>query len=243
MAVRYLHVVDDLRRRITTGLLPVGSRLPSEQFLAGAYSVGRPTLRRALDVLQDEGLVEKVHGSGNFVRRPIQPITYVSGRTAAAAEQAAAPGLNIGFRVSEVEAYGVLPSLLQVLPGTLLIECVYLSEQDGLPRSLTRVYVPSGLQVDPPRTGRSPWGEDVREELVASGVQIASCSERIAVRIPTREEAEALRLTTRTCVLAIERTSTDVSGRVVEGALLVLPSDRANARFTTCEPIWTEAGR
>ncbi len=72
-------IADDLRDRIVTGRLKPGDRLPSEAHLAAQYMVSTPTLRNALAVLQAEGLVEKVHGKGNFIRRPVRRITYVGG--------------------------------------------------------------------------------------------------------------------------------------------------------------------
>ncbi|MFD4747805.1 GntR family transcriptional regulator [Streptomyces rubiginosohelvolus] len=50
--------------------MKTGERLPSEAQPAARYTVSTPTLRSALALLQAEGLVEKVHGEGNFVRPP-----------------------------------------------------------------------------------------------------------------------------------------------------------------------------
>lgn len=76
---RHHDIADDLRQQITTGRLQLGERLPSETALAERYAVSTVTLRHALAVLQGEGLLEKVHGKGNFVRRPLRKITYVGG--------------------------------------------------------------------------------------------------------------------------------------------------------------------
>ncbi len=72
-------IAADLRDRIVTGRLKPGDRLPSEAHLSAQYTVSTPTLRNALAVLQAEGLVEKVHGKGNFIRRPVRRITYMGG--------------------------------------------------------------------------------------------------------------------------------------------------------------------
>ncbi|MEU0405563.1 GntR family transcriptional regulator, partial [Streptomyces sp. NPDC006197] len=74
------HVIaDDLRAQISTGRIKAGARLPSEAQLAARYTVSTPTLRSALALLQAGGLVEKVHGKGNFVRPPLRRITYLGG--------------------------------------------------------------------------------------------------------------------------------------------------------------------
>lgn len=56
-----------------------GELLPSENDLAGRFSVNRHTLRRAIDELVLEGLVERRHGRGVFVLEPA--INYTIGRS------------------------------------------------------------------------------------------------------------------------------------------------------------------
>ena len=57
-----------LRDQIAAGQLPPGSRLPAEPALADAFHVSRVTIRRALDQLAAEDLIDKRPGSGTFVR-------------------------------------------------------------------------------------------------------------------------------------------------------------------------------
>jgi DNA-binding GntR family transcriptional regulator len=56
-----------LRRRIVSGELPPGARLPSIAGLMAEYGVARNTAAKALRMLADEGLVEIVPGWGSFV--------------------------------------------------------------------------------------------------------------------------------------------------------------------------------
>jgi GntR family transcriptional repressor for pyruvate dehydrogenase complex len=60
-------IVDDLRAQILSGALPDGSRLPSEQELAGHYGVSGPTIREAIRVLTAMGLVSTRNGSRTTV--------------------------------------------------------------------------------------------------------------------------------------------------------------------------------
>jgi len=62
-------IANELRQRITSGDLPAGARLPSIMSLMQEYGVARNTARRALAILEDEGLIEIVHGWGSFVRK------------------------------------------------------------------------------------------------------------------------------------------------------------------------------
>lgn len=63
----YINVYDELLLQINKGEYRVGSQLPSEPDLAKKLGVSRATLRQALVLLQDDGLVRNVRGKGNFV--------------------------------------------------------------------------------------------------------------------------------------------------------------------------------
>ncbi|MGI5155202.1 GntR family transcriptional regulator [Microbispora sp. CA-102843] len=64
---RFRTLAARLRQEIVQGRWPVGGRLPTEAELAQTYSVGVNTVRRAVDLLVDEGLVRRRQGSGTFV--------------------------------------------------------------------------------------------------------------------------------------------------------------------------------
>lgn len=57
-----------LIREIMAGRLVDGARLPPERQMAATYGVAVGTVRKALTKLQDQGLLDRVQGSGNYVR-------------------------------------------------------------------------------------------------------------------------------------------------------------------------------
>ena len=63
----YVQVATDLADRIDKGEFPRGGRLPSETELAEHYGVAKMTVRRALDVLRDRGIIRTLHGRGSVV--------------------------------------------------------------------------------------------------------------------------------------------------------------------------------
>jgi DNA-binding GntR family transcriptional regulator len=63
----YKRITEALRARITGEEFAPGAALPSEAALCGEYGVARNTLRRALDQLADEGLIEARPGRGRVV--------------------------------------------------------------------------------------------------------------------------------------------------------------------------------
>jgi GntR family transcriptional regulator len=60
-------VAARIRERIESGELAPRDWLPSETDLAQTYDVGRDTVRAALAVLRDEGLITTIKGRGSFV--------------------------------------------------------------------------------------------------------------------------------------------------------------------------------
>ncbi|MDH4279213.1 MAG: winged helix-turn-helix domain-containing protein, partial [Acidimicrobiia bacterium] len=56
--IRYHEIADDLRRTIESGDLEPGKVLPSEASLGTSHGASRVTIRKALEVLRGEGLVE-----------------------------------------------------------------------------------------------------------------------------------------------------------------------------------------
>jgi GntR family transcriptional regulator, arabinose operon transcriptional repressor len=64
---RFRELAASLRQCIDRGELRVGARLPSEQQLAAGSGVSVNTVRRAIALLVEEGLVDRRHGSGTYV--------------------------------------------------------------------------------------------------------------------------------------------------------------------------------
>ncbi|GAA0840276.1 GntR family transcriptional regulator [Streptosporangium amethystogenes subsp. fukuiense] len=64
----YRQIAEILRQRIASGKIPPGRRIPSLVELEAEFQVARDTLRKAVQVLKDEGLVETVRGMGVYVK-------------------------------------------------------------------------------------------------------------------------------------------------------------------------------
>ncbi|GGR61662.1 GntR family transcriptional regulator [Streptomyces roseolus] len=205
-------IAADLRTQITAGHLQAGARLPSEPRLAAQYKVSTPTLRNALALLQAEGLIDKIHGKGNYVRHPLRRLTYAEGHLTPDVD------LHVTIRTTNLRARGDLTSLLKVPSHTPLTEFLCLTHQGERPHSMARIYVPRDLE-----PAELPWPR----------ARQAKTREVVAARLPTPEEASTLRLSTTLAVLAITRVSADITGRVIEVARLTLPGDRTEALFTT----------
>lgn len=69
----YLQIAETLVRDITAGRLIDGEKLPTEREMAGELGVAVGTLRKTLAELQNRGLLERIQGSGNYIRAITDP--------------------------------------------------------------------------------------------------------------------------------------------------------------------------
>nr|WP_187279015.1 GntR family transcriptional regulator [Streptomyces lavendulae] len=232
---RHHDIADDLRHQITTGRIKPGERLLSEAALADRYKVSTVTLRSALAVLQGEGIVEKIHGKGNFVRRRPRKTVYIGGWGMLDPWTAGEAALRLTVRTTTVQAHRHLATLLKVPLDSPLAEIFCVSHEGASPHGLARIYIPPDLAPAAVQDGDSPWRETATRFAVLSTAR-ATVRETACARPPTPEEASALRLRSSAPVLAITRVATDTSGRVIEAALLAFPGDHVDAVFTTHPP-------
>ena len=63
----YRQIAGVIRGRITSGEIPPRRAIPSEKQLMGEFGAARETVRKAVKLLRDEGLVEIVQGRGAYV--------------------------------------------------------------------------------------------------------------------------------------------------------------------------------
>jgi GntR family transcriptional regulator, arabinose operon transcriptional repressor len=61
-------IYNDLYRKIRTGVYKKGEQLPTEFMLVEEYGISRPTVAKALNDLQEEGVIERKVGVGTFVK-------------------------------------------------------------------------------------------------------------------------------------------------------------------------------
>ncbi len=73
---RYLQIAETLREEIRRGEHPVGRHLPTEIQLCKRFGISRYTIRAALRLLEDTGLILRRRGSGTTVRSPEAQVSY-----------------------------------------------------------------------------------------------------------------------------------------------------------------------
>ncbi|MEU7150024.1 GntR family transcriptional regulator [Streptomyces sp. NPDC045456] len=248
MADRYEQIAADLRKQIEDGTLPAAARLPSESALAVQHRVGLPTVRHALNVLQAEGLIEKHHGRGTFVRAANQKIEYANNRHHRAAQppdvssspqgRALDGSPEVTVSCCEVWANDELASRMNVQVETRLLELVERGRRpkDEAPYSIVRSYLLYAMAPPAPTelaSAASPWGDASVDWLTEAGIEPDHIVERLTARPPSAREAAELGISPGVAVIAIQRTSYDARGTVVEAADLLMSGDRVAAVYST----------
>ncbi|MFF1769126.1 GntR family transcriptional regulator [Streptomyces sp. NPDC058249] len=262
MPKAYEQIADDLRRSIREGERKPGERLPSETRLAEHYRRSVPTVRDALRLLREEGLIEKVHGRGNFVRRARTMARRTNLRHQWEKDRAREPvekraqtgatehdtGLEVDdlvFHASyrEIAAGQDLAASLGVPEGAALVERTYRTRcaTETAPFSLVTSYLVRDMVAENPDLldeTKEPWPGGSQNQLHTVGIEVDRIEERVTARPPTPEEAEELELPRGTSVLVLRKTSYDIRGRVVGLSDIVLPGDRTELLFTTPLERW-----
>jgi GntR family transcriptional regulator, trehalose operon transcriptional repressor len=67
MKKKYLTIYDDLVKKIQTNVWSVSTMLPSENELTNRYDTSRETIRKALNLLSENGYIQKIRGKGSVV--------------------------------------------------------------------------------------------------------------------------------------------------------------------------------
>jgi DNA-binding GntR family transcriptional regulator len=250
----YLRVLDDLRHRISSGLLEPGARVPSRNAIIARYGVGETAAKHALAVLAAEGLIEARPGSGSYVRHapvtrylehgrlghPGSPFGLAGAVPAGAGPAGTGPaGDEAGPRpVREHEAGRVPPPpavarRLGLRPGSLTMRTRYVLGAGGTAVQLALSWEPvsltAGTPVAVPEEGPLA-GRGVIERMKAIGIIVDQVTEDIAVRPALRAEAAVLGLAPGAPVLLVERSHL-AGGRAVETADIVVSADGHRLRY------------
>ncbi|OYP09985.1 hypothetical protein CFC35_41965 [Streptomyces sp. FBKL.4005] len=235
----YRELADDLRRRINEGEFAVGATLPRIVDLMEDYGLSKQTVRDAIGVLSDEGLVVTSKKAGTFVRNrtPVRiPLSryrsvLAPGGTRGPWETATADqGLDGYMRLVKVDRVPADASLAQLLELQPDDELVYRLRQaiirpDDVVQ-LQHAWYPKALAEEAGIDTTEKIVGGVYGALIAAGYQPETASETVGARPPTLTEAAPLRIGGRVNVITLERVTKDREGRPLEVLRAVGPADR-----------------
>lgn len=71
----YAKIAEAIREEINLGNLKPGDRIPTEEELCRIYNVSRGTIRKALHILEEDGIISRRQGIGSFVKSNSEKIS------------------------------------------------------------------------------------------------------------------------------------------------------------------------
>ena len=233
----YKQIADHLRAAIARGRLHEGDQLPSEAQLMDHYGVARMTIRNAIRLLQDEGLVTAEHGRGVYVRsRP--PVRRLAsdrfaqrhrkeGKAAFAveAEQVGATAEVDMIQVSESQPPSEVADRLGISEDASVVVRSRRYLLDGKPVEAATSYIPADLARGTPISDPNPGPGGIYARLEEQGHILERFTEDVTARMPTPQEARLLNLSPGVPVFRLVRTAYDVDNRAVEVCDTVMAAD------------------
>lgn len=224
----YLHLHD----RLVSGQIPVGGRLPSEAELCREYEVARTTVRQALSLLVQDGLVRKRMGAGSFACGDPASHGYIQGDIANAVRDLERMGRNSTVALIAFGYHEPMPEVRKALDldeGELVQRSVRVRSMDGQPFSWLLAQVPE-------RFGRSFERADLENATLLSllqraGLEPASATQEISAALASPDIAAALDTDIGSPLLTLTRVVRGADGRGIEHLQACYRPDRYRLRM------------
>ena len=213
--IRYHEIADDLRRTIESGDLEPGKVLPSEASLGTSHGASRVTIRKALEVLRGEGLVESRQGFGWMVAA--EPVPQTLDTLVPIERQLVRSGRRHDRRIIDFRFVDAPDGVRPVL-GERVLEVRRVSMVDDKPFGRVTVWcredLGAGLSRD--AVARSSFYELLPERAVEA-------TQTIGAELATAADAPLLEVPEASAVLVVRRTTLGESGRPILMAEHVFP--------------------
>jgi GntR family transcriptional regulator len=233
--IRYQEIAAELRARAASA--PAGSLLPSEAELSAEFAASRVTIRRALELVREEGLIAARQGFGWFVatepvRQRLEHLGTIEGQLHDSGRHGERRVIEFAFE-KPPERVGRILGVDQVLR----VKRVNLA--DGEPFAVVTVWCPAEL-------GASLSREDVERhpfyELLDRPLRGAT--QTIGADAADAADAKLLGVPVGAPLLRCQRVTTDTSGRPVLLSEHLFPAHRTEfvVELPLAEPSTSPAG-
>jgi GntR family transcriptional regulator len=228
---RYQQLRDAVTSQIAAGVWKPGDAIPAEQALAETHGLALGTVRKALDALVAEGLLEKRQGKGTFVRRAeFSNSLFRFFRFHDAEGRQAIPEGRVLVR-KRVAASPEAAARLGLAPGAPAIRLSRLRLVEGKPLLAEDIWLPAErfaalMELRP--TEFSDLLYPLYEELC--GQSIASAEESLSIEPVDAANARLLALEPGAPVVVIERVARGYDRQPLEWRRSRGPADRFHYR-------------
>jgi len=224
-------IADVIAEDVDLGGVAPGERLPTEQQLAARFGVNRHTVRRALDSLEQRGLIRSEQGRGTFVEEDV--VTMALSRRARFSEPAGddpAARSQTLVRAYELPARRNAARALKLRTGTPLLCLETLGSIAGRPVVLGHHHFDAGRFAGLDAAFRKT--PSITACLKQFGIDdYTRASTAITAEMPSAAQARLLRQPRSRPVLRTEWHNVDPAGRPVEYGITLHAGDRTQLEF------------
>lgn len=233
--IRYQEIAEELRQRARSE--PPGSVLPSEAEMSTEFGASRVTIRRALEMVRDEGLIAARQGFGWFVAT--EPVPQNLGSLATIESHVEGVG-RLSERKIEEFAFEQPPERVGQLLGVdqvLRVKRVNLA--DGVPFAVVTVWCPADLGA-----GLSRRDVERRPFYELLDVQLRGATQTIGADLVGEVDAQLLDVPAGSPVLRCQRVTTAVTGEPILVSEHLFPAHRTEfvVDLPQAEPSMTPSG-
>jgi DNA-binding GntR family transcriptional regulator len=229
----WFQVAQHLEQAIGAGALPQGTLLDNEIVLAERLGISRPTMRRAMEQLVDQGLVVRRRGIGTRVvqpkvRRPLELTSLHDDLVSSGQEPST---VVLGFET--VGADSEVAGRLRIEEGepVVCIERLRCAREQPIARMTN--WLPAAV-VGFEQEALSTTG--LYDLLRRSGVHLHSATQTVGARTATAAEARELGEPRGSALLTMERETLDDHGTVVEFASHLYAASRYSFEINLVRP-------
>jgi GntR family transcriptional regulator len=219
------------RAQLKAGLLELiqqnenGGRLPAERELSERFDVARDTLRRCLQDLENEGLLERKQGIGTFVvARPVVKEAKLMSFSEEMRQRGLTPSSKL-LSTATSPAGAKLAQRLKLIPGSAVLEVRRLRLANEEPIAFETSYLAQSRlpNFDPTALADGSLYALLEKQY---GLNICYASQQIQATVLNEEEAELLRVPPFSPALVIKRTTVLNTGELIEYAKSLYRADR-----------------
>jgi len=214
---RFRQIADDLRERVAIGEFGDQGTLDSESALCARYAVSRVTVRRALETLREQGLVQSRQGSGWFATGGSFHQRLALGTFRHAGSAVAESGKVMTRRIVQFGYGPASPALASTLglragddDGDVADEVLHsrsVRTVEGVPLDLVSEWVPAAIARRLSRADAADPG--IWASLQRDGHRVASVRQTITAGTASADDAELLDVAVGAPLLLVRRLALD----------------------------------
>ena len=219
----YQQMAEDIKYKILTGKLGPNDKLQTEFELSQAYDVSRITVRKAVEILSEEGLVVKRQGIGTFVNAGIK--SKITNSVAGFSEVIRLEGMRPSSEVIVMErtraSFGIA-SHLKLNEGDKVIHIKRVRKIDDRPVSVEEVYFSETFDF----LMQENLSKSIYGILKDRGIVPAHSQKKVEICYAGSSESELLGVEIDKALVLVKELVTDAEEKILHYSRIMINPDR-----------------